>query len=165
MCGRFSMAFTGDELEARFLFDDPVDFAVHPRYNIAPTQEVAVVVMRDGRRRLESFGWGLVPHWADDPAMGNRMINARSETVHSSHAFRGALKQRRCLVPASGFFEWKKHEKGRGKTPFNFFLKGVEPFAFAGLWETWKPKATDAAPLHTLHYHHHASQQRGETRA
>jgi putative SOS response-associated peptidase YedK len=143
------MAFTGADLEARFLFDDPVEFVVTPRYNIAPTQDAPVVVMREGHRRLEKFRWGLVPPWADDPGMGARMINARAETVHQSKAFRSAFTRRRCLVPASGFFEWKKEQGGARKTPYNFFMKDEQAFAFAGLWEIWQ-RDPNSPPLHSF---------------
>lgn len=148
MCGRFSMVFTEGDLDAHFSLDDPIGFAVEARYNVAPGQLAPVVVMREGRRRLELFRWGLVPSWAADDRGGARMINARSETAHQSRAFAAAFARRRCLVPASGFFEWRPAPGGR-KTPFHFFLKNFQPFAFAGLCESWRPHVSDP-PLHTF---------------
>jgi putative SOS response-associated peptidase YedK len=104
-------------------------------YNVAPTQEVPAVVASNGGRRLEVLRWGLIPSWADDPEIGSRMINARSETVAEKPSFRRAFKERRCLIPANGFYEWRK-ENG-GKQPYYFRMKDGRPFAFAGLWESW----------------------------
>lgn len=105
-----------------------------PRYNIAPTQSV-IVVGDDGKRYLKQMKWGLIPSWAKDPSIGNRMINARVETLAEKPAFRAALKKRRCLIPADGFFEWQK--LGKVKQPVRIVLKSREPFGFAGLWEHW----------------------------
>jgi putative SOS response-associated peptidase YedK len=109
-----------------------------PRYNIAPTQEVAVVRydLERARRTLGALHWGLVPSWADDPTIGNRMINARSETAATKPAFREAFRRRRCLVAADGFFEWKRGT--RPKQPYYFRLEEDRPFALAGLWERWR---------------------------
>jgi putative SOS response-associated peptidase YedK len=104
-----------------------------PHYNIAPTKTV-IVVNDDGTRHLTQMRWGLIPSWAKDPAIGNRMINARAETVATKPAFRVALRKRRCLIPADGFYEWKP--AGRRKQPVYITLKTREPFSFAGLWET-----------------------------
>jgi putative SOS response-associated peptidase YedK len=106
-----------------------------PRYNIAPTQSV-IVVGDDGKRYLKPMRWGLIPSWAKDPSIGNRMINARAETLAEKPAFRAALKKRRCIIPADGFFEWQK--LGKVKQPVHIVLKSREPFGFAGLWENWK---------------------------
>lgn len=106
------------------------------RYNVAPTQDAAVVVAgEDGSRRLASMRWGLVPYWAKDPEIGNRAINARSETVAEKPAFRDSFKRRRCLVAADGFYEWQKVQGG--KQPYLLRLEGGAPFAFAGLWDRW----------------------------
>lgn len=129
---------------------------LRPRYNIAPTQDVPVVrTTPDGQRELVMMRWGLVPSWADDPAIGNRMINARGETVAEKPSFRAALKKRRCLVVADGYFEWKK--TGKAKQPYLFHFDDDRPFALAGLWERWSKGGepletctiitTDASPL------------------
>ena len=109
---------------------------ITPRYNIAPTQSV-VVVNDDGQRRLVQMRWGLIPSRAKDPAVGNRMINARAETIAEKPAFRSALRKRRCLIPADGFYEWQK--LGKVKQPVRIVLKNREPFGFAGIWERWMP--------------------------
>ena len=133
MCARFQFAPPEDWVEEFGLTDAPV---VAPRYNIAPTQDVlAVRRRRAGDRQARLFRWGLVPSWADDPAMGNRLINARAESVASRPAFRESFLQRRCLVPASGFYEWKKF--GRAREPWLIRLKGGATFAFAGVWDRW----------------------------
>jgi len=126
----------GRDLAERFqLAEEPV---LQPRYNIAPTQAVAAI-REDAAtltRHLALLKWGLVPFWAKDMTIGPRMINARSETVASKPAFRAAFKHRRCLIPADGFYEWKK-EKAR-KQPFLITMADQSPFAFAGLWEHWQ---------------------------
>jgi putative SOS response-associated peptidase YedK len=121
------------------LLDVPEELA--PRYNIAPTQPVlAVRTVPAGERELVTLRWGLVPAWADDPSIGNRLINARAETVADKPAFRAAFRARRCLVLADGFFEWQK--VGGRKQPYYFRLREGSPFAFAGLWERWGKGAT-----------------------
>jgi len=136
MCGRFTLRTPSNVLLEQFLLSVEPELA--PRYNIAPTQPVAVVRLdphREGRQ-LAMLRWGLIPSWAKDPAMGNRMINARGETVAEKPAFRSAFKRRRCLVLADGYYEWQK--RGREKQPYHIRLRDDRPFAFAGLWETWK---------------------------
>ncbi len=119
-----------------FELDEKPDPA--PRYNIAPTQPVATVAWDRNRKRrwFRRLHWGLIPAWADDPSIGNRMINARSETVAAKPAFRAAFRERRCLVVADGFYEWQK--LARGKRPFLIRMRDGKPFAFAGLWEHWE---------------------------
>jgi putative SOS response-associated peptidase YedK len=119
------------------LFALPEEPVIAPRYNIAPTQPVAIVRLDPQARTPEwtHVQWGLVPSWAKDPSLGAKMINARSETVAEKPAFRSAFKRRRCLAPASGFFEWQKLDKG--KQPFYVTMQDGLPFAIAGLWETW----------------------------
>ena len=134
MCGRFTLNSNLDSLQLRFGFEAR-DLGYQPRYNIAPTQPVLAVV-NDGGRRAEFMRWGLVPFWAKDIKIGSRMINAVGETAASKPAFRAAFKKRRCLVLADGFYEWRK--EGKEKIPTFIFLKSGEPFAMAGLWETWK---------------------------
>ena len=135
MCGRYTLKALREIIAEAFdLAEVP---QLLPRYNIAPTQPVPVVRLdpASGERELALLQWGLIPSWADDPAIGNRLINARAETVAERPAFRIALKRRRCLVVADGFYEWKREN---GKTPYYFRLKHDSPFAFAGLWERWE---------------------------
>ena len=143
MCGRFALFTDLKTLIEAFGLSlaEPPD-AFTPRYNIAPTQQVLGICQNaDGSRRLKSFRWGLIPHWAKDAAIGNRLINARSETVHEKPSFRQALRYRRCLIPANGFFEWLR--EGKGKQPYFIRRKDQAPLAFAGLWESWKgPEGT-----------------------
>jgi putative SOS response-associated peptidase YedK len=135
MCGRYTLIRLADFTDM-FPWIRAPQHEVPARYNVAPTQAVAVVANEE-KPRVELFHWGLIPSWAKDPAIGNRMINARLETLAEKPAFRNALKRRRCIIPASGFYEWKKNPDGKTKTPMYIRMKGGEPFAFAGLWETW----------------------------
>jgi putative SOS response-associated peptidase YedK len=136
MCGRFTLITPAEVVAEQFqLIEVP---SLSPRYNVAPTQPVAAVRPSPGNggRELALLRWGLVPFWAKDPAIGSRMINARSETVAQKPAFRAAFRRRRCLVPADGFYEWQRQEQG--KQPFYIRLGDEKPFAFAGLWEHWE---------------------------
>ena len=135
MCGRFTFTLDPDELQEAYDLSTAPPKDLVPRYNIAPTQLVAVIANAN-QRKIELFKWGLIPGWAADPKIGNRMINARAETLAEKPSFRAALKKRRCLVLADGFYEWKKD--GKSKTPMYIQLKGGKPFAFAGLWEVWR---------------------------
>jgi putative SOS response-associated peptidase YedK len=137
MCGRYVLATTYADLSALFgeLPDAP---APPPRYNIAPTQDVLTVAAVDGVKTSALRRWGLVPGWAKDPAIGNKLINARAETVGEKPSFRTAFKRRRCLVPMTGFYEWKRD----GATKQPYFIKTRDPlFAVAGLWERWEGPA------------------------
>jgi putative SOS response-associated peptidase YedK len=148
MCGRFTLRHSADQLAARFdVQENALD--VEPRYNIAPSQPVVAVTQPDGARHLEAMKWGLVPFWAKDPAIGNRMINAKAETVAEKPAFKHAFQRRRCLIPADGFYEWKKLPDG--KQPMLIHRKADDLFAFAGLWEEWNDPGAgpDAPPLRT----------------
>jgi putative SOS response-associated peptidase YedK len=144
MCGRFSLWLELTDLVQAF---PDVEFPseMDARYNIAPTQDVAVVP-NDGQKAVRYFHWGLVPFWAKDPGIGNRMINARGETAAEKPAFRAAYRRRRCLVLADGFYEWRKEPGQRAKTPYYVRMASEAPFAFAGLWEIWNP---DDAPLYS----------------
>jgi putative SOS response-associated peptidase YedK len=137
MCGRFTLTAEAKELAKRFGVEISASFykVIKPRYNIAPTQSV-IVVGDDGGRCVKQMVWGLIPSWAKDPAIGNKMINARAETLTIRPAYRVPLRKRRCLIMADGFYEWKK--EGNLKQPMRIVLKNREPFGFAGLWETWK---------------------------
>jgi putative SOS response-associated peptidase YedK len=142
VCGRYTLSTPGDTLTEVFELAEGVE--VPPRYNIAPTDQVPVVrVHRSGERRLHLFRWGLVPAWARDPEIGNRLINARSETVATKAAFRDGFRWRRCLVPADGFYEWRK--SGATKQPMLVHLAERAPFAMAGIWARWQ--RPDGAPL------------------
>ncbi len=135
MCGRFTLLTSPEELSQQFGLSEIPDLS--PRYNIAPTQQVAAVrTAEKGQRELVLLRWGLIPSWADSPAIGVRLLNARAETVADKPSFRSALKQRRCLIPADGFFEWQSVQ-GR-KRPYYFREKAGRPLAFAGLWEHWE---------------------------
>lgn len=136
MCGRFTLTSPAQVIAEVFGIDPPAGFEA--RYNICPTQAVlAVRRTRDHDQRTMAFlHWGLVPHWMKEPPKDGRMINARSETAAEKPAFRDAFKSKRCLVPADGFFEWKK--EGGGKQPYLIRLKSAEPFAIAGLWASWR---------------------------
>jgi putative SOS response-associated peptidase YedK len=143
MCGRYTLSTPAGRLAEEFQLEEAaVDLP--PSYNVAPTQQVATVLEEGGKRRLEMLRWGLVPSWADDPEIGARMINARSETAPDKPSFRRAFRGKRCLIPADGFYEWKR-EPG-GKQPYYFHMKDGRPFAFAGLWESWE-KGSDGALL------------------
>jgi putative SOS response-associated peptidase YedK len=141
LCGRFTLTEGIHELQSQFNFSFAED--MEPRYNIAPSQDILAVAAGKGGRAGAKLRWGLIPFWAKDPKIGYKMINARSEGIESKPSFRHAFRQRRCLILADGFYEWKK-TKG-GKQPYRFVLKEDKPFAFAGLWETWKGPAASIA--------------------
>lgn len=140
MCGRFTLRTPLKQVADAFdleptLLADGVEWPA--RYNIAPTQDVAVVRQGSGEgRKLSWLRWGLIPSWADDPAIGNRMINARGESLATKPAYRDAFRRRRCLVVADGFYEWK--QQARPKQPYHIRLADEQPFAFAGLWDHWE---------------------------
>jgi putative SOS response-associated peptidase YedK len=147
MCGRFALTTTEEDLRRAFAYDG-APRNLPPRWNIAPTQEVPVVRLERGVRRLDLLHWGLVPYWAEDPSIASRMINARAETVGEKPAFRQAYKSRRCLVPADGFYEWPEY--GDDKRPILFRRPGGTPFAFAGLWEKWVPEGGGVLETFTI---------------
>jgi putative SOS response-associated peptidase YedK len=140
MCGRFTQASPTEVIGE--LFDVAEVPPLPKRYNIAPTQDVAVVRPAAAGRELALLHWGLIPSWAKERAMGARMINARAETLAEKPAFRGAYKARRCLIVADGFFEWQK--AGPRKQPWYFSLADGGPFGFAGLWERWEDPEGEA---------------------
>lgn len=146
MCGRYTDSKRDKQLLTRLgVPEEQAEF--FPRYNLAPTQD-AWVAMRgdDGAVRLRKMRWGLVPFWAKDLSVGSKMVNARSETVAERAAYRKAFHQRRCVILADGFYEWRK--TSRGKEPHYIRLKNGKPFVFAGLWETWN--APDGSLLETF---------------
>jgi putative SOS response-associated peptidase YedK len=135
MCGRFTQTHSSQAIAAAFQLS--ATLPLEPRYNIAPMQPVAIIRVTPAQtRELRFVRWGLVPFWAKEPGMGARLINARAETVAEKPSFRAALRYRRCLIPADGFYEWQK--QGKQKQPFYIHLAEHSPFAFAGLWETWQ---------------------------
>ncbi len=139
MCGRFFFLSSGSAVADLFQLDGVPEIA--PRYNIAPTQRVLAVGLDNmGRRNIASFKWGLVPRWSHDTKLAP--INARVETAADKPTFAEALRQRRCLLPADGFYEWKR--QGKAKQPFVFRLRDDRPFAFAGIWEAWRPESGPA---------------------
>ncbi len=136
MCGRFTLTVSPDDLQAAFPdFSIPGD--IPPSYNIAPSQPIPVIT-NDGEKALDFFFWGLIPSWTKPENVGKyNLINARSETAAEKPSFKNSFRRRRCLILADGFYEWSKPKSGTTKTPYYFTLKDHQPFAFAGLWETW----------------------------
>jgi putative SOS response-associated peptidase YedK len=138
MCGRYTLVKISQFLQYFPWIGSPA-IMPEPRFNIAPAQPVAVVTNETPKAWLDHVRWGLVPGWAKDASIstGSKMINARSETLTSKPTFARLLRRRRCLIPADGFYEWKRWPDGKGKTPYRFTLKDRRPFAFAGLWDHW----------------------------
>src|ERR671922_2003043 len=142
MCGRFGASFHYRDIKATWnLYGDFDGF--FPRYNIAPSQDVPVIVCNEKRNELRPMRWSLMPSWAQDPSIGQRMINARSETLLEKPSFKELVSTRRCLVPADGFYEWQKD--GNRRVPMWFYLKNRKPFAFPGLWDCWLDRDTGNA--------------------
>jgi putative SOS response-associated peptidase YedK len=139
MCGRFVSSSPPDELAKYFDVEAVAESVLEPSFNVAPSQDVYVVVETGGLRRLDTFHWGLVPFWAKDPSTGNKMINARVESIAEKSAYKRSLQKRRCLIPADGFYEWKKIPGQKAKQPYFIHRVDGEPMAFAGLWEIWRP--------------------------
>ncbi|WP_013324752.1 SOS response-associated peptidase [Gloeothece verrucosa] len=140
MCGRFTLTHSAATIGDNFNL--PLALELNPRYNLAPTQPVLTMVQElNSPREWKKMRWGLIPSWAKDLKIGNRLINARAETVSEKPSFKSAFKHRRCLIIADGFYEWKK--EGASKQPYYFQTLEAQPFAFAGLWETWKSPAAE----------------------
>ena len=142
MCGRYVLAQDYEELKKRFGLQ-LADFSMKPSYNIAPGQDNPVITNGTGRK-IRAMKWGLIPHWAKDPKIAYKMINARSETVAEKPSYRDSFKSKRCLIPATGFYEWQKskHDPEK-KTPIHIRLKESKLFAFAGLWSLWKNEESE----------------------
>ncbi len=141
MCGRFTLASDRSALEEIFPgveFPEPLS----PRYNIAPSQLIAAVC-NTGSNMVELLQWGLIPHWAKDPKVGHKMINARAESLAQKPSFSEPFRKKRCLVLADGFYEWKKEPGGKAKTPMYIRLRSGLPFAFAGLWDVWRSQGEE----------------------
>ena len=148
MCGRYELHTHPAAMALAFGIPIPPDIESH--YNIAPGQVQPVVrLAKDGTRELAAMRWGLMPHWAKDKSIGYKTINARAETVATAPAFRDAFKRHRCLVPATGFYEWKK--VGAGKQPYHIGMIDGAPFAFPGLWSSWKSPEGMDRHLHRRH--------------
>jgi putative SOS response-associated peptidase YedK len=145
MCGRFTLTADGDTIQAHFDLTQPP--TIQARYNIAPSQPVSVIT-NDARHALTPMQWGLVPPWAKDPKIGYKMINARAETLHEKPSFKNAYKRRRCLIPASGFYEWTT--TNNGKQPYYIHLTAEPVFAFAGLWAHWQNQEGDELQTCTI---------------
>lgn len=136
MCGRFSLTAELDVLIERFQIDQVTIDNYSARYNIAPSQQIPTIIRANNENRLGTLRWGLIPFWAKDASISNKLINARSETAEEKASFKHALKKRRCVILSDGFYEWKK-DKDR-KIPMRIQVNNGEPFAMAGLWEQWK---------------------------
>jgi len=135
MCGRFTLAVVGAELESEFEGTQfPSNLA--PRFNIAPSQPV-LAIPNDGRNVADFFVWGLIPSWAKDPSIGSRLINARGETLGAKPSFRSSYRYQRCVIPADGFYEWKASQGSKLKVPYYIQLADGRPFGLAGLWAEW----------------------------
>ncbi|MFE4107660.1 SOS response-associated peptidase [Almyronema epifaneia] len=135
MCGRYTQSHSGEAIAAAFELETvPL---LTPRYNIAPSQSVSVITATESGRQHGWMRWGLIPSWAKDPAIGNRLINARAETAPEKPSFRAAFRRRRCLIVADGFYEWHRSAASKTKQPYYFQQRDRLPFAFAGLWEQW----------------------------
>ncbi len=136
MCGRYASSRRPEDLVSYFEVADPPEEVLAPSWNVAPTDPVSIVAVRDGRRQLRVARWGLVPSWAKDPKVGARFINARAETLADKPAFRAAYARRRCLVPADGYYEWQR--EGTDKQPWFLSDGAGDPLAMAGLYELWR---------------------------
>jgi putative SOS response-associated peptidase YedK len=136
MCGRFTITVSIEELMLRYSIDQKTNWYHTPRYNVAPTQMVLAVINDGKKNRLGELKWGLVPSWANDQKIGNKMINARSETLLEKASFKSLINRRRCIIPADGFYEWKKQNEN--KQPMQIVLKDRSIFSMAGLYDTWQ---------------------------
>jgi putative SOS response-associated peptidase YedK len=148
MCGRYRRTTSQEELARRYHIPLPKELDLPISYNIAPSQKVLTIRLNPetGERSLDPLQWGLVPYWSKDPKIAYKTINARVETVDTAPSYRQAFKKRRCLIPADGFYEWKRIPGG--KIPYSIGMEDDSPFVFAGLWEGWKNPANDEW-LHT----------------
>lgn len=147
MCGRFVSSTPPDQLAAYFGAAPEAEALLEPNWNVAPTTQVYAVVQRDDQRVLDTFRWGLVPFWAKDLKIGSRMINARSETLATKNAFKKPFARTRCIIPADSFYEWVQLDGHDKKTPMRIHRVDEAPFAFAGLWTTWRdPEGEPDAP-------------------
>lgn len=148
MCGRTTLTITPDDLRQTFGYVVPTEY--RSRFNVAPSQKQLAIAEREGATAFCTFRWGLVPFWAKDLSIGNRMINARAETVTEKAAFRAAFSRRRCLVVVDGFYEWKATPQG--KRPHRICIRNRKAFTLAGLWERWDrgPEAVESCTILTI---------------
>lgn len=149
MCGRYTLAVQLDLITDRFLLKR-VDVKETFRFNIAPTQLAPVIHQTDSGRTLTMMRWGLVPFWAKDESIGNKLINARAETLAEKPSFKRSLERKRCIVPADGFYEWKKSKDGKTKTPMRIVVGQGDLFGFAGLWDRWKSPVGESVESFTI---------------
>ena len=149
MCGRYVSSTPPDQLASYFGATLTAETLIGPEHNVAPTREVWTIFEDGDARRLDLARWGLVPMWAKDLSVGNRMINARAETVAEKNAFKRAFRRQRCIVPADGFYEWTSRPGQKQRQPWFIHRPDGEPFAFAGLWETWRGPERDEDPIRT----------------
>src|SRR5690242_1121549 len=140
MCGRYTITADPTQLAERINAALPSEL-IQPRFNVAPTQSLPVL-LNEGERQIQLLRWGLIPRWAKKPSNDYSMINARAETLEEKNTYRDAFRKRRCLVLADSFYEWQKTPDDKTKVPMRIMLKSGQPFAFAGLWETWKDHET-----------------------
>jgi putative SOS response-associated peptidase YedK len=147
MCGRYTLATSAADLIEHFGIREVRQCAAEMSFNVAPGQQILVIIWSEGHRVLDSLRWGLVPPWAKDIKVGYKMINARAETLAERPAYRPALLRRRCLIPADGFYEWQVADKL--KQPMHISMATGKLFAFAGLWEEWRGGAPGEPPLRT----------------
>ncbi len=149
MCGRYTLAVQLDLIADRFLLKR-VDAKETFRFNIAPTQLAPVIHQTDTGRTLTMMRWGLIPFWAKDESIGNKLINARAETLAEKPSFKRSLERKRCIVPADGFYEWKKSKDGKTKTPMRIVVGQGDLFGFAGLWDRWKSPNGESVESYTI---------------
>lgn len=143
MCGRYVSSSTPDDIARYFDADEQPEQALEPSWNVAPTDDIYVVLDHDGIRRVAEHHWGLVPFWAKSAAIGTKMINARADGIATKAAFKDSFARRRCIVPADGFYEWQPVPGRKVKQPYLITRRSGEPLAFAGLWSTWTPPGSD----------------------
>jgi putative SOS response-associated peptidase YedK len=148
MCGRYDY-FPGEFSDLRIRFNLDQDLPLFKgSFNVAPGQEVPVIIREEGRNKVKLMRWGLVPSWSQDPSIGNRMINARCETLTEKPSFKQLLGTRRCLIPAYGFYEWRR--EGKSKVPLRIVMKDRQLFTFAGLWDMWRDQEGDGLYTFTI---------------
>jgi putative SOS response-associated peptidase YedK len=149
MCGRYTESKRLTDVKQRIAFDR-AQLELMPRFNIAPTQDAPVVVVQDGEVVLKPMRWGLIPFWAKDESIGDRMINARAETVKEKPSFRTSFQRKRCLVVADSFYEWQRLPNSKLKQPMRILLRNEGVFAFAGLWDSWRQPDGKALETFTI---------------